>query len=48
MIDYTDMPAFDSYWRDRKHWSSDEFIAYMESNIIGTPAMGGMLQPGID
>ena len=48
MIDYTDMPAFDSYWRDRKHWSSDEFIAYMESNIIDTPARGGTLQPGID
>lgn len=34
MIDYTDMAAFPSYWADRKHWSSDEFIEHLESDIL--------------
>ncbi|MBX2823124.1 MAG: hypothetical protein KTR33_00255 [Gammaproteobacteria bacterium] len=46
MIDYTDMPAFASYWRDRKHWGSDEFIDYLESEIISSPAKRDIRQPG--
>lgn len=46
MIDYTDMPAFSSYWADRKHWGSDEFAEHMESEIISTPAKQGVSVPG--
>ncbi len=46
MIDYTDMPAFSSYWSDRKHWGSDEFVEYMESEIISAPAKRDIRQPG--
>jgi len=46
MIDYTDMPAFAAYWIDRKHWSSDEFADYMESEIIHSPGRNDTRQPG--
>ena len=38
MIDYTKMPAFASYWELRRHWSSDEFVAHVESEIMTQPA----------
>ena len=38
MIDVTDMPAFASYWEDRRHWSSDEFSAYVDAEILSVPA----------
>ena len=46
LIDYTDMPAFASYWHDRKHWGSDEFVEYMESEIISLRAKPDIRQPG--
>jgi len=46
MIDYTDMPSFPIYWRDRKHWVSDEFAQYMEAEILATPAKPGVSIPG--
>lgn len=44
MIDFTDMPAFAAYWNDRCHWVSDDFAAYMEAEIIPTPADRPMVQ----
>ena len=48
MIDYTDMPAFASYWSARKHWSSDEFIRHVESEILPQPAQVAMGSPHSD
>jgi hypothetical protein len=38
MIDVTDMPGFASYWVDRKHWSSNEYGAFVEAEILSIPA----------
>jgi len=34
MIDFTSMAAFQTYWQDRKHWVSDDFQEYMESEVV--------------
>lgn len=46
MIDYSKMPAFSSYWKDRKHWLSDEFQLHMESEIIPVGQEPGVSLPG--
>jgi hypothetical protein len=46
MIDYTDMPSFPIYWRDRRHWISDEFADYMDKEIIPKSAADGVSIPG--
>ncbi len=46
MIDVTKMPAFSSYWSNRKHWLSDEFQQHMESEIISTEQQPGISIPG--
>jgi len=38
MIDYTKMPAFAAYWDHRKHWSSDEFVRHVETEVLSQPA----------
>ena len=43
LVDYKQMPAFSSYWKDRKHWSSDDFRRYMDEQIL--PAAGTVV-PG--
>ncbi|MGY9072849.1 MAG: hypothetical protein ACKVHU_07870 [Acidimicrobiales bacterium] len=47
-IDASDMPAFAGYWVNRKHWSSDEFAAFMESEILPVPAHRIIGQAGAD
>ena len=46
MIDYSKVPAFTSYWKDRKHWLSDEFQLHMESEIIPVMQEPGVSLPG--
>ena len=46
MIDITAIPAFASYWKDRKHWFSDEFQLYMNTEIIDVAPMAGVSMPG--
>ncbi|PCI76240.1 MAG: hypothetical protein COB20_11125 [SAR86 cluster bacterium] len=46
MIDYSKMAAFSSYWRDRKHWLSDEFQDHMEAEIISAAQKPGINLPG--
>jgi hypothetical protein len=46
MIDYTSMAAFQTYWPDRKHWVSDEFQEYMETDVISAPPKTGVSVPG--
>lgn len=36
------------YWVNRKHWSSDEFAAYMESEILPVPTHRIIGQAGAD
>ena len=47
MIDYTKMTAFPEYWHNRKHWMSNDFQQYMESNIIYVDPEPGVNIPGI-
>ncbi len=46
MIDYTSMAAFQQYWQDRKHWVSDDFQEYMESEVVSAPLKAGVNVPG--
>lgn len=46
MIDYTKMAAFPEYWQDRKHWLSESFQRYMESEIIPASQKPGINIPG--
>ena len=46
MIDVTAMPAFASYWEDRKHWFSDDFQLHMNNEIISAPPKAGVNMPG--
>ena len=46
MIDYTSMAAFQQYWQDRKHWVSEDFQEYMESEVVSAPLKAGVNVPG--
>ena len=46
MIDVTSMAAFQTYWQDRKHWVSDDFQEYMESEVVSAPPKTGAPVPG--
>ncbi len=46
MIDVTSMAAFQTYWLDRKHWVSEGFQKYMETNVISAPRKTGVSLPG--
>lgn len=46
MIDYTSMAAFQQYWLDRKHWVSDEFQDYMDTDVIPASPKTGVKLPG--
>jgi len=46
MIDYTSMAAFQQYWQDRKHWLSEDFQEYMESEVVSAPPKAGVNVPG--
>jgi len=38
MIDYTSVPGFTDYWPNRKHWCSEDFQHFMDSEILQTDA----------
>ncbi len=38
MIDYTSVPGFRDYWPNRRHWFSEDFQHFMESEILQTDA----------
>ena len=41
MIDYTNVPGFKEYWRNRKHWTSNSFQQFMDTEIVpGSTAVG--------
>jgi len=46
MIDFTSMAAFQTYWQERKHWVSDDFREYMESEVVSAPPKTGVSLPG--
>jgi len=46
MIDYTSMAAFQQYWQDRKHWVSEDFQEYMETEVVSAPPKAGVTVPG--
>lgn len=46
MIDYSKMGAFEEYWLNRKHWLSQEFQHFMDTEIIPAPAKTGVSIPG--
>lgn len=46
IIDYKSMAAFAEYWRQRKHWLSDDFYAYMDADILPKPPKPGVTIPG--
>ncbi len=46
MIDVTSMAAFQTYWQERKHWVSDDFREYMESEVVSAPPKTGVSLPG--
>jgi len=46
MIDYTSMAAFQEYWLDRKHWASDDFQEYMDTEVVSVPPKIGVNVPG--
>jgi hypothetical protein len=46
MIDYSKMAAFEDYWVNRKHWISEEFQNFMDTEIIPVPMKTGVNIPG--
>jgi len=46
MIDFTSAGGFQEYWRDRKHWVSDDFQEYMESEVVSAPPKTEVPLPG--
>lgn len=46
MIDITKQAAFPSYWENRKHWFSEDFQQYMESEIISVDSKASVEIPG--
>jgi hypothetical protein len=42
MIDFTSGAGFQSYWLNRKHWVSDEFQEYMDTNVISVLPKAGV------
>ena len=46
MIDFTSMAAFHGYWKERKHWMSDDFQTYMDSEVVPIPPKAGVPLPG--
>jgi len=46
MIDYTSMAAFHGFWEARKHWMSDDFQSYMDSEVVPVPPKTGVPLPG--
>ena len=46
MIDYSKMTAFEDYWVNRKHWLSNEFQNFIDTEIIAAPAKTGVNIPG--
>ena len=46
MVDYTKMRAFEVYWHDRKHWISQNFQNFLETEIIPTASKADVNVPG--
>ena len=46
MIDVTEMASFQTYWNDRKHWLSEGFQEFMDSEIIPVSPKDGVNIPG--
>lgn len=46
VTDYAHLPGFQEYWPSRKHWYSDTFQHFMESDILRSEAKVGVPLPG--
>ncbi|MGI9323959.1 MAG: hypothetical protein ACR2PZ_01980 [Pseudomonadales bacterium] len=46
MVDYTKMRAFEAFWNERKHWMSQDFQNFLETEIIPLPPKAGVNIPG--
>ena len=46
MIDYGHLPGFKEYWPNRKHWYSEDFQRFMDSEILQSSAKAGVPLPG--
>jgi len=46
VIDYTHVPGFKEYWPNRKHWYSEDFQHFMDSEILQSDAQARVPLPG--
>ena len=46
MIDYTSAPGFKEYWHNRKHWTSNSFQQFMDTEILPSPPKEGVSMVG--
>ena len=46
MIDYTSTPGFKDFWQNRKHWTSNSFQEFMDTQVIPTTQKKGVSLPG--
>ena len=44
--DFGHIPGFQEYWANRKHWYSEEFQHYMDTEIMRSDAKAGVPLPG--
>jgi hypothetical protein len=46
VTDYAHLPGFEEYWRNRKHWYSENFQHFMDTDLLQSEAKGGVPLPG--
>lgn len=46
LTDYGHIPSFREYWQNRKHWYSDDFQYFMDTEILPSDAKDGVPLPG--
>jgi hypothetical protein len=46
ITDYGHIPGFQEYWPNRKHWYSEEFQHFMDTEIMRSGAKAGVPLPG--
>jgi hypothetical protein len=46
VTDYAHVPGFQEYWPNRKHWYSEAFQYFMETEILRSEAKVGVPLPG--
>ena len=46
LTDYAQLPGFQEYWPNRKHWFSEDFQHFMDTEVMRTEAPPDAPLPG--